>query len=75
MNGTNELLRVIPWWMTFAFLYVVCVSALLIGRLLFEGHGYNVSLASKYGDIALIAIVATGRLDQPKWIIDHHRRF
>jgi hypothetical protein len=47
-------------WLTFAVLYFFCIGILHIGRWAFEGHAYNTSFASEYGDIALITVVLIG---------------
>ncbi len=54
-------------------LYVFCIVVLPVGRLFFEGHAYNVSLASKYGGMALIfciligTVVLRGQSSIPGW--------
>jgi hypothetical protein len=60
MNGSFEILKASPLWLMFAVLYVLCIAILHIGRWAFEGHAYNTSFASEYGDIALITIILIG---------------
>ena len=60
MNGIYRLLNASPLWLTFAVLYFLCIGILHIGRWAFEGHAYNTSLASEYGDVALITVVLIG---------------
>lgn len=70
------LLAVTPIWFIFAVLFFLCIGILPIGRRYFEGFPYNISIASAYGDVALIICVSISatilqRQGAPVWLYNY----
>lgn len=66
-------LTAVPAWFVFAVFFFLCIGVLPIGRKKFEGFPYNISMASAYGDVALIVIVLIAqeilkREGVPQWM-------
>ena len=73
--GSHWVLANLSWWGSILILWILTIGILPVGRLYFEGYGYNVAWSSKYGDWALIMciVIAAFILQRPghlpSWLI------
>ena len=58
MRGVFYIVKVLPIWFLFASLYFICIDVITIGREKLEGLAYNIAWSGKYGDLALITVIA-----------------
>lgn len=74
------ILTVTPAWFLFSVLFFLAIGILPIGRKKLEGFPYNISMASAYGDVALIAIILLAqevlkREGGPQWMNSRYQMF